>query len=119
MLGDMLINDETMNRSMPLRSALQLGLSATDNQAKMVKELISGESELVPWKDSVGDKFSQIMVHREYSSRTKDGLSTIEWRDFLILILGDDGNDVYRNVMNDPILNELRTNCHRLSVREF
>ena len=96
MLGDMLINDETMKYSMPLRSALQLGLNATDHQAKNgVKELISGESRLVPWKDSVGDKFSQIMVHREYSSKTKDDLSTIESRDFLILILGDDGNDMY------------------------
>ena len=50
----MLINDETMKYSMPLRSALQLGLNATDNQAKNgVKELISGECSLVPWKDSV------------------------------------------------------------------
>ena len=52
--GDMLINDETMTLSMPLRSTLQLGLSVTDNQAKNgVKELISRECELVPWKDSV------------------------------------------------------------------
>ena len=97
----MLINDETMKHSMPLRSTLQLGLSATDNQAKNgVKELISGEPRLVPWKDPVGDKFSQIMVHREYSGKTKDDLSTVESRDFLILILGDDGNNVFRNVMN-------------------
>ena len=72
MLGDMLINDETMNRSMPLRSALQLGLSATDNQAKNgVKELISGEPRLIPWKDSVGDKFSQIMVHRNIPAKSR------------------------------------------------
>ena len=41
------------------------------------------------------------MVHTwEYSGKTKDDLSTVESRDFLILILGNDGNDVYRNVMN-------------------
>ena len=101
MLGDMLINDETMNLSMPLRSTLQLGLSATDSQAlEAVKELIYGEPKLVPWQHSDGEKYSQVMVHKEYSGGIKEELSGIESRDFLVLVLGDDGNNVFRKVMN-------------------
>ena len=101
MLGDMLINDETMTLSMPLRSTLQLGLSATESQAlEAVKELISGEPKLVPWQNSDGEKYSQVMVHKEYSGGIKEELSGIESRDFLVLVLGDDGNNVFRKVMN-------------------
>ena len=96
----MLINDETMNASMPLRSALQLGLSANLNQVQeAVKELRTGEPELTDWGDTNSDGYSKIMRHKEYSSENKETLIGIESNDILLIVLGQDGYSVFRESM--------------------
>ena len=97
----MLINDEAMNASMPLRSALQLGLSANQNQVQeAVKELRTGEPELTDWGNSNSDGYSKIMRHKEYSSENKEMLKGVESNDVLLIVLGQDGYSVFRESMN-------------------
>ncbi len=90
-----------MNYSMPLRNALQQGLSATESQvSQAVNELISGEPKIVDWNDSQTDGFSQVMTHKEYSADTKDQLSGVESNRLLVIILGEDGKSVFREAVN-------------------
>ena len=97
----MLMNDEAMNASMPLRSTLQLGLSANSNQVQeAVKELRTGEPELTDWGNSNSDGFSKIMRHKEYSSENKEMLKGVESNDVLLIVLGQDGYSVFRESMN-------------------
>ena len=102
----MLINAEGLFVGMPLRTALEQGLEATDNQVKKaVTNLKTGDSELVNWGDFEPGGYTGIMRHREYSDSIKEKLNAVESNELLVIILGKDGNNVFDKAMNEPSKN--------------
>ena len=102
----MLINKGDLIASMPLEDALQLGLEASESQIQQaITYLKTRDSELVPWKDLDCNNFSSIMKHREYSSEIRDSLDCLEGKEILVVILGENGNDIFDEVLNFPSKN--------------
>ena len=67
----MLINDESVNLCMPLRTALEQGSEATDSQVRdAVTHLKTGDAELAEWGRFEYGEFSKIKRHRENSQES-------------------------------------------------